>query len=171
MDQLGSYDSPTFLGQKDKYLMGLSLPELMLSLGVAFVYFILSLLLPYGTIIRLSLVAPATVVTLILLFGRISGLTIPSYAYLTVLRSFVRPSFEDTQELLLSGQSAWLEAQRERSKKSGFLPFFRKKGSVVMPDEVRQAEMKAEMDKQITEGAVAAEGWVRDGFRTLMKGR
>ena len=170
MDLLGSYDSPTFLSQKDKYLMGLSLPELLLSMGVAFTWFIISLLLPYGTITRLFLMAPVTVINLILIFGRISGLTIPAYVFLSIVRSFARPSFEETGDLLLGGQSAWIESQRQKSEKSGFLPFVRKKRSVVMPDDIRQAELKAEMDKQITEGAVAAEGWVRDGFRTLMKG-
>ena len=29
--EMGSYDSPTFLGQRDKYLMGLSLPQLMVA--------------------------------------------------------------------------------------------------------------------------------------------
>ena len=36
---LGSYDSPTFLGQKDKYMLGLSLPELMVSMGIGAFWF------------------------------------------------------------------------------------------------------------------------------------
>ena len=43
---LGSYDSPTFLGQKDKYLMGLSLPELLMAMGVAFGWFLVTLFFP-----------------------------------------------------------------------------------------------------------------------------
>ena len=31
---LSTYDCPTFLGQKDKYLAGLSLPQLMASIGM-----------------------------------------------------------------------------------------------------------------------------------------
>ena len=55
-----SYDSPTFLGQKDKYLMGLSLPQLMVALGVAAWWFIVTLMFPYSMLTRLMLMAPLT---------------------------------------------------------------------------------------------------------------
>ena len=35
----------------------------------------------------------------------------------------------------------------------------------------RKAEVKADVDKAMTEGSVAAQQWVQDGVRTLMKGR
>ena len=171
MDQ-GSYDSPTFLGQKDKYLLGLSLPELMVAMGVALVWFIVSLMFPYGILVRLAMVVPATGVSLFLLFGRIAGLSIPGYLWLMIVRSFSRPSFEEVPERLLEGDSVWLEAQRRRAEggsRGGSLKFWKKKIPVIS-DEVRQAEMKAELDKQVTEGAVAAEQWVRDGVKAFVKG-
>ena len=169
---LGSYDSPTFLGQKDKYLLGLSLPELLISLGIAFCWFIVSFLLPYSLIIRLILITPVTLTSLVLLFGRIAGISIPSYLFLSMLRTFRRPSFEETGEVMVQGHSVWLESQRNRrpSGPRGILALIPRKRVTVMQDEVLQAEMKAEMDRQVTEGAVAAERWVRDGIRTMMRG-
>ena len=45
---MGSYDSPTFLGQKDKYLMGLSLPQLMVAAVVGVFWFLVSLMFGRG---------------------------------------------------------------------------------------------------------------------------
>ena len=169
--ELGSYDSPTFLGQKDKYLLGLSLPELMIAMGVALMWFVVTLMVPYGMLVRLTMVVPATGISLFLLFGRIAGLSIPGYLWLMLVRSFSRPVFEETPERLLEGDSIWLEAQRRRAEGGSRvnLKFWKKKIPVIS-DEVRQAEMKAEMDKQIAEGAVAAEQWVRDGVKAIVKG-
>ena len=82
---LGSYDSPTFLGQKDKYMLGLSLPQLMVAVGVIFFWFLVSLAFPYTTQVRLAIMTPLSSVTLALIFVRISGLSIPAYLGLTVL--------------------------------------------------------------------------------------
>ena len=46
MDLLGAYDSPTFLGQKDRYMMGLSLPELIIAMVIAGGWFLVTLALP-----------------------------------------------------------------------------------------------------------------------------
>ena len=59
MTMMGSYDSPTFLGQKDKYLMGLSLPQIMVAMGVAAWWFFVSLTLPYSMITRITDHGPA----------------------------------------------------------------------------------------------------------------
>ena len=72
-----SYDSPTFLGQKDKYLMGLSLPQLMILIGVGFTGFVFTLLLPVGMMMRFAILAPCVGVFGVLFFGRISGLASP----------------------------------------------------------------------------------------------
>ena len=169
---LGSYDSPTFLGQKDKYIMGLSLPELMMALGVGFAWFLVSLLMPFSTIMRMMVLAPVILSSLILMFVRISGLTIPMFLILSVVRSFNKPSFEETQELVLTGPAEWLKNQEK--KKGGLAKLgsaVKDKADEVVGDESRQAEVKAEVDKNVTEAAMAAEQWVRDGVRTLVKGR
>lgn len=169
--ELGPYDSPTFLTQKDKYVMGLSLPELMMAMGVAGGWFILALMIPVGMMLRFAIVVPITVVSLMLLFVRISGLNIPRFLLLSLLRAFRKPSFEESRDLLLRGQSAWLEIQRQReeggSSRFGFLK--RGKKAIEIP-EARQAELKADLDRQVTEGAVAAEQWARDALRSITRG-
>ena len=168
---LGSYDSPTFLGQKDKYLFGLSLPELMMAMGVGFGWFLVSLLLPLSTIMRLVVLLPVTGVSMALLFIRISGLSIPVFIMLAVTRAVSRPSYEETSELMLSGQSAWIVSQEQKSQKGSKLgSLMNRKRKVLADNEARQAEIKAEVDKQVSEAASAGEAWIRDGVRTLLKG-
>ena len=169
---IGSYDSPTFLGQKDKYMLGLSLPQLMGAVGVGFCWFLVTLLFPYSTPVRMAMMAPLTGVTLALLFVRIVGLTIPVFLILSFLRLFSKPSYEETREFLLDGRPEWLEAERLKMERGSRKRSRRQREPA--PElglGAKQAELRAEVDKQVTAGAVAAEQWVRDGVRVLMKGR
>ena len=173
MDPLGAYDSPTFLGQKDRYMLGLSLPELIVAIVIAGGWFLVTLAFPVGILVRLLVVLPLTGTSVAFLFARIAGLTIPMYLLLSILRLFRHPSFEESRELLLEGQPAWLELRRQQQEGSsrsrfGFLRRGRK--AVAIP-EARQAELKADMDRQITEGAVAAEQWAMDAIRSIARGR
>ena len=173
MDRLGAYDSPTFLGQKDRYMLGLSLPELIIAMVVAGGWFVVSLAFPVGILVRLLVVLPLTGTSVAFLFARTSGLSIPMYLLLSLLRMFRRPSFEESREILLEGGSAWLELRRQQQQggsrsRFGFLRRGRK--AVTIP-EARQAELKADMDRQITEGAVAAEQWAMDAIRSIARGR
>ena len=172
MDPLGAYDSPTFLGQKDRYLLGLSLPELIIAMVIAGGWFLVMLGFPLGIFLRLVVVLPLTGVSVAFLFVRISGLSIPMYLLLSLLRLFRRPSFEESRELLLEGEPAWLELRRQQQEggrsRFGFLRRGRK--AMTIP-EARQAELKADMDRQITEGAVAAEQWAMDAIRSIARGR
>ena len=169
---LGSYDSPTFLGQKDKYMLGLSLPQLMMAVGVIFFWFLVSLAFPYTTQVRLAIMAPLSSVTLALIFVRISGLSIPVYLGLMVFRMFSRPSFEDLGEEMVQGQPEWLEQQRLKAEKEGLRSRFRRGRARAQSLEVesKRVEMQAEVDKTVTETAVGAEQWVREGVRTLIRG-
>ena len=172
MDPLGPYDSPTFLGQKDRYLVGLSLPELIVAILIAGGWFLVTLGFPLGILLRLVVVLPLTGISVAFLFVRISGLSIPMYLLLSLLRLFRRPSFEESRELLLEGEPAWLELRRQQQEggrsRFGFLRRGRK--AMAIP-EARQAELKADMDRQITEGAVAAEQWAMDAIRSIARGR
>ena len=172
MDPLGPYDSPTFLGQKDRYLLGLSLPELIVAMLIAGGWFVVTLGFPLGILLRLVVVLPLTGVSVAFLFVRISGLSIPMYLLLSLLRLFRCPSFEESRELLLEGEPAWLELRRQQQEggrsRFGFLRRGRK--AMAIP-EARQAELKADMDRQITEGAVAAEQWAMDAIRSIARGR
>ena len=172
MDPLGPYDSPTFLGQKDRYLVGLSLPELIVAILIAGGWFLVTLGVPLGILLRLVVVLPLTGISVAFLFVRISGLSIPMYLLLSLLRLFRRPSFEESRELLLEGEPAWLELRRQQQEggRSRFGLLRRGRKAMAIP-EARQAELKADMDRQITEGAVAAEQWAMDAIRSIARGR
>ena len=172
------YDSPTFLGQKDKYLFGLTLVQLMMLLAVGFLIFMLSLALPFEFMKRMLLVIPATGGMAVLMFVRLAGLSIPAYVYSSILGLLRQPSYEVKKELVLSGEPGWVEAHNQRSG-SRMGPRRRVAAEVKVPEEeiedefdfeARKVEIQAEIDKQVTAGAVAAEQWVREGVRTLFKG-
>lgn len=171
---LGSYDSPTFLGQKDKYFMGLSLPELMISLTIGGILFLFSLALPIGLLGRMAVVAPLTGGCMLFIFLRIAGMSIPSFLLRSLLGLFRRPSFEENREGLLAGTPAWLAAQAlresgERGSRRFGLVGRGRKAVAAIPEE-RKAELQAEVDRQVVETAAAAEGWARDAIRSVMKG-
>ena len=169
---LNVYDSPTFLGQKDKYLAGLSLPQLMILIAVAFTVFIFTLLLPFGFMFRLLIVVPVTGVSGVLLFGQIAGLTIPSYLFHAVSGIFSCPSYEEHQLLLLNGGPVWLEAQGGGGTKKRFGFLRRRKNQVTDSYAMEQqvSELHAEFDTKMVEGSVAVERMVRDSVRTLLRG-
>ena len=170
---LGSYDSPTFLGQKDKYMFGLSLPELMISMGIGAFWFFLMFLIPVGFLIRAAIALPLTGASMSLLFVRIAGLSIPGYLLLSLVRVFRRPSYEEVQEFVLGGAPAWLDVERQKGEKnSRFFGLVRKGRQVAASvPEAQRAEMRAEMDRQVATTAAEAESWARDAIRSLVKGK
>ena len=170
---LGSYDSPTFLGQKDKYMLGLSLPELMVSMAIGAFWFFLMFLIPVGFLIRILISLPLTGASMSLLFVRISGLSIPGYLLLSLVRLFRRPSYEEAQEFVLGGAPAWLDLERQKGEKnSRFFGLVRKgRRAAASVPEAQRAEMRAEMDRQVAETAAGAESWARDAIRSLVKGK
>ena len=170
---LGSYDSPTFLGQKDKYMLGLSLPELMVSMSIGAFWFFLMFLIPVGFLIRAAIALPLTGASMSLLFVRIAGLSIPGYLLLSLVRVFRRPSYEEVQEFVLGDRPpGWtLNVRRERRilVSLGLVRKGRKVAASV--PEAQRAEIRAEMDRQVTETAAEAESWARDAIRSLVKGK
>ena len=180
---LSIYDSPTFLDQKDKYLMGLSLPQLMAVVGVAFTLFLFSMALPFGMIIKLSTVGVGTCVISVVMFVRLSGLSIPGYVVASVMAMIRKPVYEEHQILLLNGGLAWLESNSKKIRGGGgsegsgksffsFIPFLGK--SKIVSDEMAMkavaSELQAELDNKMVQGAVAADQFVRDGVKVLFKG-
>ena len=166
---LDSYDSPTFLGSKDKYLLGLSLPELFTVIAVSLIWLVISLMFPYGTVVRLAIAGVATLVTSILLFARLYGLSLPACLFFLVKGLFVKPSYEEMAELLVGGNLVWLE-QQERSSKWYQLGFFRSKKAEYIDSEQGQAvrmEVQAEVSRSVNDGAVAVERGFKDAFKAI----
>ena len=87
----GIYDSPTFLSQKDKYMAGLTLPQLMVCMVIAVFVFALTLMLPFGFLVRLMFVIPGTGLGAFLAFGKIFGLSVPMFSITAILFPFRSP--------------------------------------------------------------------------------
>lgn len=166
---LDTYDSPTFLGSKDKYLLGLSLPELFTVIAVAISWLVASLMLPYGTLVRIIVAGVATLVTSFLIFARVYGLSIPMCVFYIVKGLFVKPSYEEMRELLLGGNLVWLE-QQENSGRWYRFSFLRMKKSEYMDGEQGQTvrmEVQAEVSRSVNSGAVAVERGFRDALKAI----
>ena len=168
------YDSPTFLGEKDTYLMGLTLVQLVILMAIGAFIFMVSFMMPFGSlIVRILFVVPSTGLFGLVMFVRLTGLSIPAYVFLSIASLLRRPSFEETRELLLSPDPRWVEAQAQRGGTSRIDAFRRRARTKAdaMDFDSRAAEAKAEVDKQVSAGALSAKQWVEDGARTLLKGK
>ena len=177
------YDSPTFLSQKDKYFMGLSLVQMMGVVVIAFMMFFVSLMLPVGLLVRVGCVGVATLVISCLVFGRIGGLLIPSYMLLMLLAPMRRTVYEEELEVLLAGSDEFLAALEEKEARAlahtqgggdrGSGEGWLRRGKDFATSEEnanRRNEMMADVNKGMVEGASSLEGMVKDGLRNLKGG-
>ena len=180
---LPDYESPTFLGQKDTYMVGLTLPQLLASLTLGGVWFLFCLLLPYGMVVKLGAAGALTGLTVLLLFGRLAGMSVPGYLALSLARSFHKPGWEDLAEDAVAGDPDWLalrewraeraELARAAGKRRGMFSFLRGRGrqalEEVAPAE-RRSEVAVDLEKGVSDMSMALESNVRDAVRTLVKG-
>ena len=175
---LTNYDSPTFLAEKDKYMMGLSLPELLVCMVVCAMWFVMCLLLPYSTVIRMVVTVIGALVTILLIFVKLSGLNILVYLALTLVGIFSKPGYEDTPRNMLQGDPSWLDSQAvaAENRSRGRFAFLRRRKAQVKEQmhrtetQDRVHEVESEVQRQALEGAMGAEQMVRDGIRSLVKG-
>lgn len=168
------YDSPTFLSQKDKYFMGLSMVQMLGIVAIAGMTFMFSLMLPMGILMRVVLVVVVTVGLGVMVFGRIAGLSVPNYLVLMALSPLRRTVYEEDPEILVAGSSEFLlaleekeaRAKRDRGESDGWVARTRE---FATSDETaqRRNELKAEVNKGMVEGAQSLEGMVKEGLRNL----
>lgn len=171
-----SYDSPTFLSQKDKYLFGLTLVQLMMLMGVGGFEFLLTFMLPLGSMVtRLLVLGPVVGLSAAVMFVRVSGVSLPAFLFLASTIKFRNGSYEATKNALLRGGAQWLAQREERAlaggSRVGRLGRKRREIESKVDIDQRKAEIKADVDKAVVEGSMAAEQWARDGINTLLKGR
>ena len=169
----GHYNSPTFLGQKDSYLLGLTLPQVGLLIGMGMTIFLVSLAIEMDTILRIGAVLGMTAAAGVLLFARISGLSIPVYLLSFAISLFRKPRYEEQEETLLSGDLPWLQAQERRRERTGRWGRLRHRAAETADSTQlaqRRSEMNAEANRQVTQGAVETEKWLREGLESLIKG-
>ena len=173
---LDSYDSPTFLSQKDVYVFGLSLMQMMAAVGIAGFWFLMGLMTPYSTMVRLLMTVGLSMVSFVVVFVQVSGLSLPMFVFLLLLRSFIKPGYEGPRSAIEDGDVNWARSLekgalgREKKSRFGFLKFWAK-GVEVDKVDMAKREMEAEVSRQVNEAGKAAESAVRDGIRALVKGR
>ena len=168
------YDSPTFLSQKDKYFMGLSMVQMLGVVATGGIMFVFSLMLPFGLIWRISCVVAGTIGVSVLVFGRVAGLSLPNYLVLMGLSPLRRTVYEEDPEVLVAGSSDFLmaleekeaRAKKDRGENDGWLARGRELATSE-DNEQRRNEMKAELNKGMVEGVQSLEGMVKDGFKSL----
>ena len=180
---LSDYESPTFLGQKDTYMAGLTLPQLLASITLGGIWFLFCLLLPYGIVVKLAVAGALTGLTVLLLFGRIAGMSVPVYMGLSLMRMFVKPGWEDQAVDAVAGDPDWLalrewraeraELARRSGKKRGLLAGMPGKGKQALAEAApaeRRSELSTDLEKGVSDMSMALESNVRDAVRTLVKG-
>ena len=111
---LAPYESPTFLDEKDVYLIGLSLPQILILVGIALFWFLVCKIMPWSLWVQLIGTGVGTLVSGIMVFGRLSGMMIPLFLGLLVLRLFVKPMYEESEEGVVLGNARWLAGQQRR---------------------------------------------------------
>lgn len=172
-----AYDSPTFLSQKDKYFMGLSMVQMLGVVVIAFVVFFLSLTFPGGMWMRVIVVAVGTLVVSVLVFGRIAGLSIPGFVFLMVTSPMRRTVYEEDSEVLLAGSSEFLAALEAKEAREGRGEprgdgWLARGRELVTGEETaeRRGEIRADLEKGMVEGAQSLEGMLKDGIRSIKGG-
>ena len=169
---LDSYDSPTFLGQKDKHMLGLTLPQVMISAGLAGLWFLVLLAFPMATMMRLSIFLPVQGVIMAFLFARVAGLSFPMYLLLAFQALFSRPQFEVDAERLINGLPEWRDPHLNQGFRGRTMEMIRhqkrRQGDVVVVE--KRSEMEAEVNRQISDGAMATKEWAQDSLKALLKG-
>lgn len=102
----GSYDSPTFLGRKDKLMLGLSLMQMMAVVFTTLSWFVVSLgFTSFSMLERFMFVVPAELATAVFLMVKPYGLYIPVYVWLMVKGLIFRQMYESEGHMLVHGMS------------------------------------------------------------------
>ena len=194
---MGPYDSPTFLGRKDKIVLGLTLGQLAVVLGGGLVWFVLILGMDRGMMESMLMFAPLHAGTCILGLVRIAGLLIPVY-FLVFLKSLVTSAvyhvdreearsglpewFADELEAQLAAEAAAAGQLSERirntdgltSRLFGALLFFRKRAvETTTSQQGQEARVLAslQVEQQATAAAHGFRRSLRSMFLLLVKGR
>ena len=170
---LGTYDSPTFLGKRDVYLLGLTMPQIAASGGIAVAWLLLAMMFNITMQMRLIVFGPMYLFTLAMVFVKPFGLMLPILALLWLKYLFVKPTYESDPVQLIDGHLERLPASADavglKAKLRKLLPFMRK---VSKDDafEARTSEAKAEASKQADEMMRNAHTGVLDLLKSLWKG-
>lgn len=186
---MGPYDSPTFLGRKDKIVMGLTLGQLGIVLGGGLVWFVVILGMDRGMMESMLLFAPLHAGTCIIGLVRIAGLMIPVY-FLVFLKSLITCAvYHVEREEARAGLPEWFAEELEKqaaaeaaasgqlsdrlqntdglsSRLFGALLFFRKRAVDTTTSQQGQ-EVRTLASLQVEQQANAAAHGVRRSLRSM----
>ena len=109
---LGAYDSPTFLGSKDKLLLGMTMVQVGAFMGSGIMWFMVAFAMDLTMTQRLLIFGPAHVLTVVVATVRLGGgLLIPVYLMLMLRSLVVTPLYHATGGEVRGGLPEWLEEE------------------------------------------------------------
>lgn len=171
---LPAYDSPTFLGRKDRFLLGMSMSQLAVCALVAvFWWFFLQWTTGLDLIPRAVVFGICQAATVAALFVRLSGLSVPTYCWLMLKQMVRKRLWQSSREWLVNGvpdPAAEARAERAAGKRSllgRLLPGGQK--AELELDESRY-ELQAEGEQAMEESVRAGQDFVKEGMRALWRG-
>ena len=109
---VGPYDSPTFLGSKDKLLMGMTMMQVGMFMLSGIMWFMVAFALDMSMMHRLIIFGPAHVITVVVATVRVGGgLMIPIYLSLMLKALILTPVYHATGSEVRGGLPEWLEEE------------------------------------------------------------
>ena len=172
---LPAYDSPTFLGRKDKFLLGLTMNQLGFCLvSLLLWYLVASQAVGGGWMRQAAVIAPGHGATMAVLLVRIAGISVPMYGLLFVQRLIKKPLWESDRDVLINGAGG-LEAESESGEaepppsglRGKLLALVRRRSDLT---EERRFELEAEGEQAMEQSVRSGHQFIRDGLRALWRG-
>ena len=114
----GNYDSPTFLGRKDKVLLGMTAGQVVVFMVSIVVWSMVAFSMDLGLLMRLVLFGPLHALTVAMLTVKIGGALLPSYLLLALKGATLTPLYHSSDVEMRSGLPEWA-AQRRRQEAAG----------------------------------------------------
>ena len=187
---VGPYDSPTFLGSKDKLLLGMTMVQVGAFMGSAIMWFMVAFALDMSMMQRLLIFGPAHVLTVVIVSVRVGGgLMVPIYLLLMLRSLVVTPLYHATGGEVRGGLPEWLEdeikdepvfaysAPPRISMVRKFLSSMRLFGQGAARHGRSQRAKEArnmasiEMENRASDAAHGAKNFLRQAIRVLRGGR
>ena len=187
---VGPYDSPTFLGSKDKLLLGMTMMQVGAFMGSGIMWFMVAFALDMSMTQRLLVFGPAHVLTVVIVSVRVGGgLMIPVYLMLMLRSLVVTPLYHATVVEVRGGLPEWLEdeikdepvfahgdppstgmARKFLSSMRLFGQGAARHGRSQRAEEVRNMA-SVEMENRASDAAHGTKNFLRQAIRVLRGGR
>ena len=104
------YDSPTFLGNKDKLLLGMTIGQVGIFVGSGAVWLLLALSFEFSMMMSLLIFGPAHAVTVAFMLVKIAGMAVPMYLMAMVTSWFASAVYHVDADRARQGLEEWFDA-------------------------------------------------------------